>query len=636
MKLNRLFFLRSGALLTALALAGTVAFSDLGHAIAQYKSLGEIAKTRDSGGLIEATAGFRANGLSPQTKIGVSILENGKTLYDGDLTATEKGTLVVGNIPLSVTGKSGLYIHVALPRPENGAGDVPTISLTLNPALRQIFFSGSGIAPGTPLSVNIDGTPQNIQMATDWAGNFTTMPDANTQILAGKGSACIDIGDNSNTAATPPLSFCFDLDASFGPVLAQAQTPGGPGGAGCPPSAPAESPFSTWVPPDDCAPGGTCLSVCNGEHMKNLFRLERELWVQNFMRMTEQFTAVMMQQAFIVGMFFDAKHQLEVQRWFQQMHAEAHKDYQPSWQMCRFGTFSQGLTSAERKIDMNVRVLAKYMMERQTAPAPTNTKGTGAPGGPKQDRLTRAEQFKSTYCNPMSNNVNGLSEMCPTAGDPDRQNRDIDFTRDVETRLTLDLDFSDDQNTNDETDIFALSKSLFYHSVFKRENKKNITASAAIASSNTRLVGTQSVQDQRALTAARSVAANSFAHIVGMRGQGTAISAQYMTALMRQFAMNDRDIQDLLGRNPSYFAQMEVLTKKMFQHPNFYTELYDTPVNVERQGAALQAIKLMQDRDRFDASLRREMLLSLLLEMKIREYQQGLERTLQSQLNIKR
>ncbi len=383
-------------------------------------------------------------------------------------------------------------------------------------------------------------------------------------------------------------------------------------------------------------PGGSCLSVCDGSHMKELFRLERELWVQNFMRMTEQFTVVMMQQVFIIGTFFDAKHQLEVQRWFQQMHAEAHKDYQPSWQMCRFGTFSQGLTSAERKTDMNVRVLAKYIEERQTAAAPKNTRGTGAPGGPVQDRLTRVEQFKGTYCNPMNNNVNGLSEMCPTAGEPDRQNRDIDFTRDIETRLTLDLDFSDDQNTNDETDIFALSKNLFSHNVFKRENQKHITASSAVSGDDTRLVGTQSVQDQRSVVAARGVVANSFAHIVGMRGQGTAISATYMKAMMRQFGMSDKDVDELLGVNPSYFAQMEVLTKKMFQNPTFYTELYDTPVNVERQGAALQAIKLMQDRDRFDASLRREMLLSVLLEMKIRSYQQGLERRMQSQLNIKR
>lgn len=635
MRFDKVFLLKSSALLATLAVGGWILLSDFGRAAAQYRSLSEAVDLRDSGGLLSATAGFRASGLVPGTKIDLSILENAKTLFEGGATITDKGTLVVGNIPLSVTGKSGLYINIDIPGAAigDGTGKDSQIALTLNPASRQVFFSGAGIPPGTPLSVNIDGKPQDIHMATDWAGNFTTMPDANAQILAGKGSACLDIGKDGTEAGSAKNSFslCFDLDADFGPVLTLAQTPGGPGGAGCPPSAPSESPFSTWVPPDDCAPGGTCLSVCNGAHMRNLFRLERELWVRNFMRMTEQFTVVMMQQAFIVGMFFDAKHQLELQRWFQHMHAEAHKDYQPSWQMCRFGTFSQGLLSAERKIDMNVRLMSKYIAERQLAPAPTTmTQGTGAPGGPAQDRLTRVDHFKANYCNPMSNNVNGLSEMCPDAGEPDRQNRDIDYSRGLETKLTLDLDFTDDNVTNDETDLIALSKNLFSHKVFRKGVEKHIT------NDDRRLASTQFIQDQRSVTAARGVAANSFAHIVGMRGQGTAMSATYFMPLMRQFGMSDRDITDLIGQNPSYFAQMEILTKKMFQHPNFYTELYDTPVNVERQGAALQAIKLMHDRDRFDASLRREMLVSLLVEMKIRRYQQGLERNLQTQSDMKK
>jgi len=40
--------------------------------------------------------------------------------------------------------------------------------------------------------------------------------------------------------------------------------------------------------------------------------------------MTNQLTATSMQQVQIIGSFFDAKHQLETQRMFQQMTAEAH------------------------------------------------------------------------------------------------------------------------------------------------------------------------------------------------------------------------------------------------------------------------------------------------------------------------
>ena len=66
---------------------------------------------------------------------------------------------------------------------------------------------------------------------------------------------------------------------------------------------------------------------------------------------------------------------------------------------------------------------------------------------------------------------------------------------------------------------------------------------------------------------------------------------------------------------------MEILTQKIYQSPSFYANLYTTPANIDRLGAALQAIGLMQDRDRYESALRRESLVSVILEMKIRELQ---------------
>jgi hypothetical protein len=48
------------------------------------------------------------------------------------------------------------------------------------------------------------------------------------------------------------------------------------------------------------------------------------------MAMTEQLSAVAMQQMEIIGTFLDAKQQLETQRLFQEMAAQAQKDYTPS------------------------------------------------------------------------------------------------------------------------------------------------------------------------------------------------------------------------------------------------------------------------------------------------------------------
>src|SRR5690606_17866922 len=100
---------------------------------------------------------------------------------------------------------------------------------------------------------------------------------------------------------------------------------------------------------------------------------------------------------------------------------------------------------------------------------------------------------------------------------------------------------------------------------------------------------------------------------------GNASSAAHMRALFREFGLPDEEIVKLLGPNPSYFAQMELLTKKIYQSPNFYTNLYDKPANVQRIIAAMQAIKLMQDRDIQEALQRREMLLSIMLEIRLRQ-----------------
>ena len=88
----------------------------------------------------------------------------------------------------------------------------------------------------------------------------------------------------------------------------------------------------------------------------------------------------------------------------------------------------------------------------------------------------------------------------------------------------------------------------------------------------------------------------------------------FMKSFMRDFGLSDTEIIDTLGERPSYYAQMEVLTKKLYQSPDFYTNLYDKPANIDRISASMEAIKLMQMRDWFHAATRREMLASLLVE----------------------
>ena len=75
---------------------------------------------------------------------------------------------------------------------------------------------------------------------------------------------------------------------------------------------------------------------------------------------------------------------------------------------------------------------------------------------------------------------------------------------------------------------------------------------------------------------------------------------------------------------------MEILTKKAYQDPRFYTNLYDKPANVERKGAAIQAIGLIQKFDMLKSYLRTEASLSILLELAVEELQDEIEDAIDS------
>jgi len=71
---------------------------------------------------------------------------------------------------------------------------------------------------------------------------------------------------------------------------------------------------------------------------------------------------------------------------------------------------------------------------------------------------------------------------------------------------------------------------------------------------------------------------------------------------------------------------MELLTKKIYQNPDFYTNLYDKPANVSRKGVAMQAIGLMQKFDMLKSTLRKEASLSVLLELAVTDEQNDIIR----------
>ncbi len=334
---------------------------------------------------------------------------------------------------------------------------------------------------------------------------------------------------------------------------------------------------------------------------------------------TQQLTATGMAQVLAVGLMLDAKEQLETQRVIERMTAQAHKDYRPAWELCTFGTAARGLASSERNAQMNAQVLSRLALDRQLGSVNTRASASAA-----LDRNSRLRTFKEQYCDPRDNN-NGLASVCltPANGREDRINRDVDFTRTVSMARTLPINFSDTFLHDNETDLVALGEYLYGHNIPKR-----------LTTAILKVPGNQDEYlDWRSIVAKRSVAQNSYNSIVGMKtaGNGDLLSNTiYVAAVFKQLGIPQPEAEYYLapGGQPSYYALMEILGQKIYQDDTFYTNLYDTPVNVKRKDVAMQAIGLMVDRDSYHSELRYESMLSVLLEMELIKYQRAVQNRL--------
>lgn len=327
------------------------------------------------------------------------------------------------------------------------------------------------------------------------------------------------------------------------------------------------------------------------------------------MLMTEQISTLAIYQTLIIGSFFDAKHQLETQRLLQSMQADAHKSYQPSEGMCQFGTSTRSLAAADGNTDFTQIALSARSVQRRLLSG--DTIGVGSK---RDDLRSRLQNLKNKYCN--KQDFGGqFNEFCLN-NDKRRINNDINITQMLGYRNTLKIDFSKEEVTPDEEDIFALSANLYGHELAPR------IAEQKMANKDGSIVdgGAFAYLKLRARATKRSVAQAAFAAQAAMKAQGEKEVLVYMKAILEEMGIGEEEIKVLLAEErPSYYAQMEILTKKLYQSPDFYADLYDKPANVDRKRVAMQAISLMQKRDMYRSQLRKEAIMAVWLETRLRE-----------------
>ncbi len=339
-----------------------------------------------------------------------------------------------------------------------------------------------------------------------------------------------------------------------------------------------------------------------------------EFWenmvLASFKAMVSETTSMSLAQVMMAGAYFDAKQQMSVQRLFQTKIAQAHKDYFPSTGMCVMGTMAQGLAAASRNAENTAFVMSERALERNL-----NNASSNAALGEGDDKSSRFSLFKSRHCDPRHGDGQFVA-LCGSTP-PEGFDRDVDYTATFEYPYTLDINLFDASVTGAEMDLWGFANNLYGHEVFTP-----IPPSYFSLGDNQR-----EYLNLRSVVAKRSVAENSFNALVSMKvaGPPTPSGENYVHAVLTQLGLSTDEAMHIVGERPSYYAAMEVLSKKIYQDPEFYTDLYDKPVNVDRKIAAMRSIGLMQDMDIFKSKLRNEMLLSMILEARLDDAQQDLQ-----------
>lgn len=362
------------------------------------------------------------------------------------------------------------------------------------------------------------------------------------------------------------------------------------------------------------------LAVIVRELIREEFKDHRE-WLRNehfknfilpaLMKSTEQISAVAMQQMLIVGMFFDGVEQMETQRLFAELTARAHREHDPSEGICTFGSGMRSLAASERNVQLTTMAMAQRAITRHMMEYNSNSTE-----GHKEDIEGRTEQWIAQFCDKNDNN-GGLGGVCGAAPQA-RKDKDIDFARTVMGPMTLNVDLSNGADTDDEKDIMAMMSNLYGSNMLD-----SVTASRMRENEASR----QLYLDMRSLAAKRGVAEQAMNAIIAMKSSGSVVTTnKYLIEIMKNLGISsDTDVKKIIGDNPSYYAQMEILTKKLLQQPQFIVDLYDKPANVQRKGVVLEALSLIQRRDLFKSALRNEAIASLLLEMELIKAQEAVQ-----------
>lgn len=300
------------------------------------------------------------------------------------------------------------------------------------------------------------------------------------------------------------------------------------------------------------------------------------------------------------------------------LNAKSAKRHMPAVSMCKYASLSKSIAQSDMRANMAHDVLNEFSLRRVLG------QGETAGATLARDTASRVKTALERHCD--QREFGGeMSFVCPNGtNSAGATSKDINYTNTIEIPETINLGF--DQpiiaiNNDDELgNIVAMKQMLYNHEVAPRVGNKDLQ--------NNHDGNVTRYLKWRGTVAKRTVAENSFDAIVGMKAaSGVATNNQYR-AQLTSLGMPAADVNAVSKIAPSYWAQMEHLTKTIYQNTDFFVNLYDNPDNVLRQSASMEAISLMQLRDYYESLTRSEMALSILLDTEISKEIDALNNTI--------
>lgn len=322
---------------------------------------------------------------------------------------------------------------------------------------------------------------------------------------------------------------------------------------------------------------------------------------------TDEHTAHELVKGALSGNLLDAMTRLKFLDTQKQAASAVLVESKSSEGLCRMASLAQSIAANDQRRKVNQLVFSEIGLARANG-----KQGSISARDTVTDTNERLNVFKGEFCRGSDFN-NGLTEFCGltlsrfSQGNKQflQQNADINFAESFALRPNLNIDFIDNdkaQNTltMDEQTMIAMSYNLY----------RNDPVAPRFAEGD--IDSIDYMRNFRSKLAMQSLVQNSFYAQVAERSAGSGKAVPSMQALVRELGAKS------LPANPSYYQQMQFLTKDLYKNSNFYGTLMEGKTNVARQSAFMDAVDLMQDRDIYLSSLRTELLLASLVELKIR------------------